>query len=195
MTVGAIILAAGSSRRFGDDKRKQLLPSGATVLQQTIARVAEVLDPVLVVLRFGDQPFLDELKAQISDPRVSYLLAPDSALGMAHSLGNAIHSVKTWDAAVVFLGDMPFVHSDTIQRILAAYEQHRKSDPIILPTVAGKPGHPVLFGRAWFEEIESLRGDTGARAVIDAHADKVIQIPVEDQGAMRDIDTPEDLQR
>jgi len=143
--IGGIILAAGSSRRFGDDKRKIPLPSGNTVLHQAIDTAAAVLEQVLVVVRFGDKPFLDELEGQIDDPRVSYLRAPDSAKGMAHSLGNAVHEKKDWDAAVVLLGDMPYLKADTIQAVIDTFTTNRDKDPIVYPTSGGRAGHPVTF--------------------------------------------------
>lgn len=191
--IGGIILAAGSSRRFGDDKRKINLPSGNPVLVQTINNAMAVLQTVLVVLRFGDQAFQEQLESEIDNANVSYFRAPDSAKGMAHSLGNAVHHVKDWDAAMILLGDMPFLNPDTLKTIFNAYIDNESKDPIIYPTYNGKPGHPVLFDRAYFDELELLEGDVGAKSVIDAHPDKVITVEVDDENIFRDIDTPDDL--
>ncbi|HAK53366.1 MAG TPA: CTP--molybdopterin cytidylyltransferase [Gammaproteobacteria bacterium] len=190
---GAIVLAAGSSRRFGGDKRRAELADGATVLTQTIHTASNLLDSVLVVLRFGDRSYEEELQQQIDLPNVSYFLAPDSAKGMAHSLANAIYHQSDLDAAMIFLADMPFVQEDTIKALLTAYEANKDSQPIVQPTVNGTPGHPVIFDRAYFREIQELEGDRGARPVVDAHQDKLIRVEVEDQGVIRDVDTPGDL--
>jgi len=191
--IGGIILAAGSSRRFGDDKRKQTLSSGQSVLEESIHKAASVLDKVLVVLRFGDREFAQQLSSSIDNDQVEYYMAPDSAKGMAHSLANAIHKVHDWQGALVFLGDMPFVQAETIESVLGAYEFHKASQPIVVPCKNGELGHPVLFDAAYFDEIEALTGDRGARPVIDAHLDKVHKINLEDPGILRDIDTPADL--
>lgn len=192
--IGAIILAAGSSRRFGQDKRKSSLPSGQSMLEESIHKAASVMDKVLVVLRFGDLSFAKELKTTIDNPDVEYFCAPDSAKGMAHSLANAIHEVRTWEGAMVFLGDMPFVQAETVESLLAEYEFRKNLSPIVLPAKDGETGHPVLFSNAYFEEIQQITGDKGARVVIDSHPDKVFKIEVEDPGVMRDIDTPQDLE-
>jgi len=192
--IGAIILAAGSSRRFGDDKRKSALPSGKLLIEESILKAASVIEEVLVVLRFGDKDFCAELTTRIKNEAVSYYCAPDSAKGMGHSLANAIAKVKHWDAALVFLGDMPFVQAETIESLLAEYEfRQLKVAPIVIPVRHGRRGHPVLFAKEYFAEISALAGDHGAKAVIDAHPDQVFEIEVEDLGVIRDIDTPEDL--
>ena len=191
--IGSIILAAGSSRRFGGDKRKSSLPSGQRMLEESIHKAASVMDKVLVVLRFGDLTFAKELENTIDNPDVEFFCAPDSARGMAHSLANAIHHVKEWQAAMVFLGDMPFVQAETVESILAEYEFRKAHSPIILPTKDGEQGHPVLFCSAYFEEIEKITGDKGARSVVDNHPDNVFTIEVQDPGVIRDIDTPQDL--
>lgn len=191
--IGAIILAAGSSRRFGDDKRKTLLNEGDSVLVRTINNVASILGSTLVVLRFGDRQYADELGDMIEQPNVSYFLAPDSAKGMAHSLGNAIHSVSDLDAIMVFLADMPYIQTDTVNKLLTALDTHEGEAPIIVPTLNGTPGHPVIFDQAYFAELQALEGDRGARSVVDGHQDNLVLVEVDDPGVLKDIDTPNDL--
>ena len=90
MTIGAIIMAAGSSRRFSDDKRKSVLETGKTVLATCIETADACFDEVLVVLRFGDREYSNELTQAFDRPAITFFCAPDSAKGMAHSLANAI---------------------------------------------------------------------------------------------------------
>lgn len=191
--IGAIILAAGSSRRFGDDKRKAVLDKGDSVLVRTINNVASILDSTLVVLRFGDRQYADELSDTIEQPNVAYFLAPDSAMGMAHSLSNSIHTVSDLDAIIVFLADMPYIQPDTINKLLAALDAHEGKAPIVVPTLNGTPGHPVIFDQAYFEELQALKGDRGARSVVDAHQENLVLVDVNDPGVLKDIDTLNDL--
>ena len=79
--IGGIILAAGSSRRFGDDKRKQTLASGQSILEESIHKAASVLDKVLVVLRFGDREFAQQLSSRIDNDQVEYYIAQGRELG------------------------------------------------------------------------------------------------------------------
>lgn len=189
--IGGIVLAAGSSRRFGDDKRLQPLSGSRTLLEVTIRSAMNDMDRLLVVLRSEDE-FGDRLNGFVNDRFIEFYRAPDSAKGMGSSLANAIHKADTWQAALVMLGDMPYVQQPTLKAILAAYQPG--SGAIIVPTLHGRPGHPVLFDRCYFDEIASLEGDEGARSILAAHPDKIIHVDVNDEGIFLDIDTPEDLQ-
>lgn len=190
---GGIILAAGSSRRFGEDKRNLLLPSGHTMLEETIHNASACLQNLLVVLRYGDRVYAAQLQEKVGKPSVSFYLAPDSALGMAHSLANAMQQVDDWQAVLIILGDLPFVRPSTYQAIVFQYQQSAHEQPILMPRYEGKEGHPVLFDQIYFQEIIELQGDVGARSIVEAHRDKVIEIDVADAGILQDIDLPEDL--
>ena len=196
-TVGGIVLAAGSSRRFGQDKRTMPMPSGRTMLEDSIHLAIGALTEILVILRFGDANLAEKLEKkfgkEVENGKIRFYCAPDSAKGMAHSLANAIHLVKDWEAAVIMLGDMPYVESGTIKSLVRAYQRQRFDNPIVIPVKNDRQGHPVIFHHEYFSEIESLKGDTGARPVIDAHKDKVFEVVVKDAGIFLDVDLPEDL--
>lgn len=200
--VGAIVLAAGSSRRFGGDKRAAKLPSGQTVLEASISRVRSVIDQVLVVLRHDDQAFAEYLRETTESANIQFYCAPDSASGMGGSLANAINEVGDWSGAMVFLGDMPFIRQETIELLKAEFI-HRCTSiaPIVVPMNQQmnqqlnqqRRGHPVTFHQRYFGDIAQLKGDQGARAVISAEQDSVIELAVDDPGILADIDLPQDL--
>jgi molybdenum cofactor cytidylyltransferase len=115
---------------------------------------------------------------------------------MAHSLGNAIATIsraENWDAAAIFLGDMPYLQSGTVQLLLETFDKSPKTEPIVVPVREGSYGHPVIFHHRYFQEITELKGDTGARSVIQAHLAHVIEVPTKDPGIERDIDLPEEM--
>ena len=191
--IGAIILAAGDSRRFGSDKRKSRLADGTLLVARSIHNALATFDAVLVVLRCDDQAFSKELEATFANPVFRTFCAPRSSLGMGHSLANAIGQVDNWDGAFVFLADMPFVRLSTPRLLKATLESHPAS--IVVPVHGGNHGHPVGFSRCFFDEIEQLGGDKGAKPVMARHPEAVFEIHVDDRGVLEDIDTPEDLRR
>ena len=97
------------------------------------------------------------------------------------------------DAAVVLLGDMPKLRAAQVAALIAAFKPAEDS-AICVPSYRGKRGNPVLFARRYFPEIQTLSGDSGARALLSEHAAAVTEVPVDDDAILHDIDTPEDLE-
>ncbi|MCY1416216.1 Purine catabolism protein PucB [compost metagenome] len=90
----------------------------------------------------------------------------------------------------IFLGDMPWIGADSLRCLLA----QAAPDSIVVPTFAGQPGHPVLFGRSFWPELQLLRGDSGAREVIRANPQAVRRVAVSDPAILRDVDTPQRIE-
>lgn len=189
----ALMLAAGRSRRYGaTDKRVARLPDGRGLLAASVSRAQEAFPLLRVVLREEDDPLALGLPASISVIR-----ATRAAFGLGASLGEAIVAIgrdtalADVTAAAILLGDMPATSVETLETL------RRQADhtTILRPCHAGSPGHPVLFGRDFWPELETLDGDIGAREVIRQHRDRYREICVEDLGVCRDIDTPADLAR
>jgi len=65
----------------------------------------------------------------------------------------------------------------------------------VIPVNGGRRGNPVLFDRSVFQELEGISGDVGAKTVVKENAAKVLEVEVDDEGVLRDIDTPSDLKR
>ncbi len=201
MAVTGIVLAAGSSRRFGADKRQYSLPSGrntpehvsGTVLEAVITLAARCLEEVRVVLRDNDDRYAAALEKHFQNPSIHWVCAPDSTRGMAHSLAHAMTGIRGTDAVMIFLGDMPWVTEETVRALLHTWKESRSGTPIIVPTLNGRKGHPVTFHHRYFRELEELTGDEGARRLLSLHPQQVIEVAVDDPGILKDIDVPEDL--
>jgi molybdenum cofactor cytidylyltransferase len=117
----------------------------------------------------------------------------DADSGMAASLVHAIrHSLSKFepapDAWLVALGDMPHVAPATLQALADAL---KAGAPIAAPAMQGRRGNPVGFGRVHLDALLALQGDQGARRLLQGCP--VTEVPVEDPGIFRDIDTPADL--
>lgn len=191
--IGAIVLAAGSSRRFGADKRRASLPNGQLVVEQTTRKALEVFDDVLLVLRSEDDAFASELVGRLNHPNLQTFCAPDSALGMGHSLASAAALINGWQAAFILLADMPFITTETLNQLRGEMLKATNDQTILIPAYQGESGQPVGFGNQYFEALRELSGDTGARHLIKQYQAHVSIIPVSDRGILQDIDTPADL--
>ena len=118
---------------------------------------------------------------------------PEFAEGLATSVKAGVSAVPHDVAgAVVCLGDMPLVDTQLLDRLIGAFAPDRGA-LIALPVNEGRRGNPVLWSRRFFSELLTLDGDIGARHLIARHAEAVVEVPVEGQGAFLDIDTPHAL--
>ena len=87
---------------------------------------------------------------------------------------------------------MPQVSATLIDRLIAAFEPERGA-LVVIPTIAGKRGNPVLWARRFFPDLLAVEGDVGARHLIGGYAEAVAEVAVEDAAALTDVDTPEAL--
>ncbi len=187
--ISAIILAAGGSKRMGEPKL--LLPWGeATILERVVENVlGSGVDEVVVVLghRAG------EMEARIAGQAVKRTVNANYQGGMSTSLICGLGPVDARCRAVmVVLGDQPSITSEFMRALLAAFSRGNKG--IALPVFQGRRGHPVIFDIKYRDELMALRGDVGAKGVIDAHPDDILAVEVEDDMALRDINNPRDYE-
>jgi molybdenum cofactor cytidylyltransferase len=188
-----ILMAAGRGRRFDPlgqrNKLLQVLPGGDHVVVASARKLLAVLPTVIAVVPPDDGGVAALLSALGCDVTV----CQDADSGMAASLVHAIrHSLSKFepapDAWLVALGDMPHVAPATLQALADAL---KAGAPIAAPAMQGRRGNPVGFGRVHLDALLALQGDQGARRLLQGCP--VTEVPVEDPGIFRDIDTPADL--
>lgn len=191
-TVG-ILMAAGRGRRFDPqgqrNKLLQPLPGGdALVVVASARKLLQVLPRVVAVVPPQD----GGVGAQLEALGCTVTVCPDADSGMAASLTHAIrHSLQVFtpaDAWLVALADMPRVAPSTLQALADALGA---GAGIVAPTLAGKRGNPVGFGRIHLDALLELRGEEGARRLLKTFP--VTEVAVDDPGIFQDIDTPADL--
>ncbi|MCB1352865.1 MAG: nucleotidyltransferase family protein, partial [Rhodobacteraceae bacterium] len=116
----------------------------------------------------------------------------ECAEGMAASLRAGIAALgPETDAVIVLLADMPEVEAGDINRLIAAFDPVEGREICRAVSAAGRPGHPVLFGRRFFESLAALKGDRGAREVVREAGEFVTDVATAGEGAVIDLDTPE----
>ena len=184
--IAAVVLAAGKSSRMGL-RNKLLEPlDGVPILIRTLnALIESPIVEIIVVLGHESQ----ELRATLCEQPVETIENPDYHQGMASSLRVGIKALSSnLDGALVVLGDMPFVTQAHINSLLNAYSEARRPDGIFVPVHSGQRGHPVLFGVCYFEQLQSLEGDVGARSILRENPNKIIEVRMDDDATVLDID-------
>jgi len=177
MTVAAIILAAGTSRRLGQPKQ-ELRFGGETLLERAV-RIANAagLDPVFAVIAPDRLP--------LPGPSATALINPDAAEGMASSIRTGVLAADRAgvDGAVILACDQPAVTAGHLRALI------RDGGLVVASAYAGRKGVPAYFPSSVFGELLELRGDTGARGLLSSAR----AIPL--ANGELDIDTEEDLAR
>ena len=192
--VGAIILAAGMSKRMGT--HKLLLPvNGAPMIYHPIAlAVQQKLNPIVVIAG----QYIEEIRNVMKDcPDITFLYNPDYQRGMASSLKLGIEALGNQvDAAMIFLGDQPFVHEQVICSIRTEYENEKDNGVwIVRPCYRGQQGHPILFDHNLFGHFATIHGDEGGRSIINSHKEYLKLINFSEQYWGMDLDTPEEYEK
>jgi molybdenum cofactor cytidylyltransferase len=191
--VSAVVLAAGASTRMG--RAKQLLPLGETsVLARTLENVRSAgLDDIVLVLGASAEAIRRQLPQSLLQG-VKIVVNHAYGQGMASSLREGLSAVdRQSDAALIILGDQPFLQPLTFHRIIDRYRGSRAQ--IVVPTYQGERGNPVLLDRSVFSEAMALEGDVGCRAIFANHLEGISKVEVEDMGVLLDLDDPADYER
>jgi len=186
--IEAIVLAAGKGERLGTIK--PLVPiDGEPALIRVIRTIRRAgVEKIIVVLGHA----AETVQAQVDLTGCRVVTNPCYETGMAGSLIRGIESVSpAAEGILIFHADMPTVRAETIRAVVQWAKQGAR---IAAPSHRGQRGFPVFLHRSCFQELmPTLTGDVGARRYISAHAEELVLVAVDDPGAIRDIDRPEDL--
>jgi CTP:molybdopterin cytidylyltransferase MocA len=192
--IPAIILAGGASSRMGRTKALLPLPGGGWFLQRidTTLRAAGVAEVVAVIAHD-----VDSISAAVGDAHLALKLVrnPDSSRGQLSSLLTGLDAVERADvpAVLVTTVDLPLVAPDTVRRVIDAWRSTGAA--IVRPELDGRHGHPVIFAASMWGALRAADPAEGARAVLRAHRDEILDVAVDDRGAFDDVDTPADYAR
>lgn len=119
---------------------------------------------------------------------------PDPSRGQLSSLWVGMDAAigPDTEGILMTLVDVPMVTAATIRVVIDRWRATRA--PIVRPAIGVRHGHPVIFDRALFAALRAAPLESGAKVVIDAHAARVLNVPVDDRGSLIDVDTPDDYQ-
>jgi molybdenum cofactor cytidylyltransferase len=202
INLAGVVLAAGRSSRFGSDKRLAAFDQGNTLLSKSISLIAPFCRRVFVVIKPGDLGHERNLLGQWSDHQdITVICARDSDRGMGHSIANAVSYLReveteqgqVFSGLLLMLADMPYIDPDTMTKLAAAHSRDNIAVPFVECERSIRRGHPVVFGRRWFSDLEQLQGDRGGKSVIAGNPSAVVEVEVNDLGILHDVDQPGQL--
>ena len=188
--IGAIVLAAGASRRMGQNK--SLLPiEGKPMIARTVETLIDAgAQPIVVVT--GHEP--DVIKTAIAKLQVEFVFNPNHKTGeMLSSIKTGVASLRSRaDAFFLVLGDQPRVRTSTLEQLIDAW--HASRGDVIRPTFQGTHGHPILLQARCIEPILALPDHATLNDFVRADSTKTFDVGVDDAATVQDIDTPADYE-
>jgi molybdenum cofactor cytidylyltransferase len=182
VSVAALILAAGESRRMG--RPKALLPyRGATFLSTIVSTLQSCCSPVIIVLGAHSEEILD-----VATDAGVFVTNKDYLLGQITSMQCGLRAAPPETEGILLtLVDHPAVTQSTIEALLTPVSG---SDLVRIPRFDGRRGHPIWFSNQLIPEFLKLPPTASARDVVDGHAGEIRYVDVDDPGILADIDDP-----
>lgn len=187
MHTHAILLAAGQSSRMGAQNKLRLPLRGRPVVYHAAKAFLDAGLELLVVLGHEAETIRFMLP---ESKRIKTVFSPRYQSGLAYSLSIGLRRLPPetrW--AIIGLGDMPQVKPTTIARLAA--KTKTAQNYAVVPTFRGEWGNPVALSHHMIRECLALDGDTGAGQILRENPQFVEEMPVADEGVVRDVDTPE----
>jgi molybdenum cofactor cytidylyltransferase len=193
LTVGAVLLAAGSGSRMGG-RPKALLELGGVplILRQLIALSGAGVDEVVVVLGHH----AEQIEPLVEKFPVTLVHNPHPDEGRVSSLRLGLQSLSgKLDAVLVALADQPLINEQDITALIGAYKKRPDGRGVIVPQVNGEPGNPVIFSAQVREQILAGDANVGCRQWRAAHPEAVAAFETDNRRYRLDVDTLEDIER
>lgn len=203
--IAVVILSAGESRRMGQPKALVPFPNilnqeeagltPAPTAQKTfLEHLIEVTrHPRTGGLRVVVGPHAAEIRARVKLDEGALVFNPDWQRGQLSSLQAAIRSLPTGniEGILICLVDHPLISAALVALLIKTFD--RDKNRIVIPAFRGARGHPVIFPSALFEELLAASPEVGARTVVHAHANDVVEVPVQEEGVLFNLNDPESL--
>ena len=181
-----VLLAAGLSTRFGEDKLVYALADGCPIAIRAAQNLVQVLPRSVAVVSSTASP----LAVGLLDLGYQLVVNDMPAQGMSRSLRLGVEHAATATGWVIALADMPWIAPGTIRQVVDALV---RGASLAAPAYQGRRGHPVGLASRWRDALGANNGDQGARDILTAHSAELVSIDVADPGVVRDIDTQADL--
>lgn len=185
---GIVVLAAGSSSRLGQPKQL-LLYKNTSLLKYTIYQASQVPNTAIIVVTGSNHELIEK---EITGPEIKTIFNPDWELGMSTSIATGLKELLRLNPdiqkCIFTVCDQPFITTIVFENLIKEYQKKVKG--IAASKYAATLGTPVLFHKKYFTELLQLKGQEGAKKIINRFLEDTVAVPFE-KGNI-DIDTIED---
>lgn len=189
MKIALILLAAGSSLRFGSNKLYYPVegkPMYLHILERLI-QATERMDNAALHCSVTVVTQYEAIRKQAESMGVQVLDNPHPERGISSSVKIGLYANQDADACLFAVSDQPWLTEETIRNLIRGFLVSEKG--IACLCADGSPGNPCLFSKTYYQELLSLTGDIGGKRVIRRHWEDTLLVPVKDIRQLADMDT------
>ena len=186
--ISAILLAAGQSKRMDGENKLIKEIQGAPLIKYSVKNIlAASVDKLIIVLGYQK----DTIEKLIDkNEKIKFVFNKDFESGMASSIKTGLNNLsEKTESFFICLGDMPMVGHDIYNQLIKS----KANKEIIVPTYIGQQGNPVLFDKSMKEKVLDIRGDSGAKKILELNKDKILNIEINDQNISKSFNTQDDF--
>ena len=182
--ISAILLAAGQSKRMGDENKLVKNFQGIPLIKHSVRNIlASFIGELIIVL--GHQKEIIE-KLIDKNKKIKFVFNQDFESGIATSIKTGLnHLSEETEAFFICLGDMPMVNKDIFNLLIKS----KNNREIIVPTYKNKQGNPILFSKSMKKKIMTIEGNVGAKKILELNKDKILNIETNDQSITKNFNT------
>ena len=196
--ISAILLAAGESKRMGGENKLLKEINGIPLLNYSIKNIlGSSIDELIVIL--GHEKSLIENIIK-KNKKIKFIYNENYKNGISSSIIKGLnHISQNSEAFFICLADMPNINQNIYNKLIKARYSYnkklisKKKKEIIIPIFEEKVGNPILFSKFMKNEMMSVKGDTGAKKIIQKNKNKILYVQVKNSGVTLDFDTKKDF--
>jgi len=186
--ISAILLAAGQSKRMNGENKLTKEIEGIPLIKNSVKNILfSSVDELIVVLGYQNeiiQKLIDKHE------KIKFIFNKDFESGMSSSIKTGLNQLsKNTEAFFICLGDMPMINSDIYNQLIKSKNQK----DILVPTYNKEQGNPVLFSISMKSTIMSVKGDKGAKKILEQNKNKILKVEINDINITKDFNTKSDF--
>ncbi len=196
--ISAILLAAGLSKRMDGENKLTKKINGIPLINYAIKNILGSAVDELIIVTGHEKEIIENLIKK--NRKVRFVYNKNYKDGISTSIKIGVQNLsKKMDSFFICLGDMPNINQNIYNKLIKAKFNYNKKlnnnhkKEIFIPTFEKKNGNPILFSKYMKEKILNIRGDNGAKKLIELNKNKVLNVSVKSSGITLDFDNQKDF--